>query len=77
MATTSNSIGLGSLLKCSDEKISVAVRFSSNQSYIANVGIKDTILDLKKAVALEANISPRNINLVLAGQLLTDSTLIQ
>ncbi|CAL1532787.1 unnamed protein product [Lymnaea stagnalis] len=77
MATAASTSVLSKVLVNEPEQLSIVVRFSGNKIYNVNISSKDTISDLKKAVAHIANVSPRTLNLVLTGQLLNDSTLLQ
>ena len=60
-----------------DYPMKVVVRFNASQSYTLDVKLTDSIRDIKEKLALKTQTPVNSINLVLAGQLMNNTHLIE
>ena len=78
MATWSSNSNNG-LASCLDDfpNINIIVRFNGSQSYVINVCLKNTVKDIKDKLAVKTNKPVNDINLVIAGQMMDNDTLVE
>lgn len=80
MALNSSSVttlGLAATLQESIDELMLVIKFSDGKKYTVNICSEKTVKDLKEIVAKKAEVIPRAVNLVFAGHLLSDSTILQ
>ncbi|XP_059177664.1 E3 ubiquitin-protein ligase parkin-like isoform X2 [Physella acuta] len=76
-STSVTTLGLEATLEQSIDELMLVIKFSDGKKYTVNICSEKTVKDLKEIVAQKAEVIPRTINLVFAGHLLSDSTILQ